>query len=135
MRSVGWPMPNKARQILEHKIRVVTKADPSNPERAAGPLVSALRETAEKSKGHVGKAILFASLPRCDVPSPGMATGQMEHLDFRRHAISLYLPDRIRNLRDGSVYMPACISPRRQVIGFEMYPGPLRQPMGRRDGF
>ena len=135
VRSVGWPMPDKAKQILEHKIRVVTKADPGNPERAAGPLVYALRETAEKSKGYVGKAVLFASLPRCAVPSPGMVTGQMEHLNFRRQAVSLYLPDRVRNPRDGSVYMPACISPHLQAIGFEMYPGPPRQPMGRRKGF
>jgi hypothetical protein len=85
VRSVGYPMPEKARQVLEHKIRVVTKADPSNPERAAGPLVYALRETAEKSSGWVGDAALFASLPRCAVPSPGAVTGQMEHLDFRRH--------------------------------------------------
>ena len=93
VRSVGYAMPEKARLILEHKIRVVTKEDPSNPERAAGPLVNALRETAEISKGWVGKAVLFASLPRCAVPSPGMVTGQMEHLDFRRHAVSLYLPE------------------------------------------
>jgi len=32
--------------------------------------------------------------------------GQMEHLDFRRHAVSLYLPGRVRNPRDASVYMP-----------------------------
>ena len=64
-----------------------------------------------------------------------MVTGQMEHLDFRRHAVSLYLPDRVRNPRDGSVYMPACISPRLQAIGFEMYPGSSAAAMGRRDGF
>jgi hypothetical protein len=135
VRSVGYPMPDNVRQVLEHKIRVVTKADPSNPERAAGPLVYALRETAEKSRGWVGKAVLFASLPRCAVPSLGMVTGQMKHLDFHRHAVSLYLPDRVRNPRDGSVYMPACISPHMQAIGFEMYPGPPRQPIGGRDGF
>jgi hypothetical protein len=135
VRSVGWPMPDKARQILEHKIRVVAKADPTNPERAAGPLVYALRETAEKSKEHVGKAALFASLPRCAVPSPGMVTGQIEHVDFRRHAVSLYLPDRVRNPRDASVYMPALIGPQLQTIGFEMYSGSPRQPMGKRDGF
>jgi hypothetical protein len=135
VRSVGYPMPDKARQVLEHKIRVVAKADPSNPECAAGPLVYALRETAEKSNGWVGKAALFASLPRCAVPSPGMVTGQMEHLDFRRHAVSLYLPDRVRNPRDASVYMPAIINPHMQTIGFEIYPGAPRQPMGRRDGF
>jgi hypothetical protein len=135
VRSVGYPMPDKAKQILEHKIRVITKADPSNPERAAGPLVYALREIAEKSNGWVGKAALFASLPRCAVPSPGMVTGQMEHLDFRRHAVSLYLPDRVRNPRDASVYMPALISPHLQTIGFEMYSGPPRQPIGKQDGF
>jgi hypothetical protein len=64
-----------------------------------------------------------------------MVTGQMERLDFRRHAVSLYMLDRVRNPRDASVYMPAIINPNMQTIGFEMYPGAARQPMGRRDGF
>jgi hypothetical protein len=135
VRSVGYEMPDKVKEILEHKIRVVTKADPSNPERAVGPLVYALLEIAAESKGWVGNATLFASLPRCAVPSQGMVTGQMEHLDFRRHAVSLYLPDGVRNPRDASIYMPALISPHMQTIGFKIYPGPPRQPMGRRDGF
>ena len=69
------------------------------------------------------------------MPSPGMVTGQMKQLDFRRHAVSLYLPDRVRNPQDASVYMPAFISPHMQTIGVEVYPGPPRQPTGKRDGF
>jgi hypothetical protein len=135
VRSVGWPMPDKVRKILEHKIRVVTRGDPFNPERAAGPLVYALRETAAKSKEYVGKAALFTSLPRSAVPSPGMVTGPMDQLNFRQQAVSLYLPDRVRNLRDADVYMPAFIGPRLNVIGVQIYPGAPKQPMGRRDGF
>jgi hypothetical protein len=128
-------MLDKVKEILEHKIRVVTRGDPFNPERAAGPLVYALRETAAKSKEHVGKAALFTSLPRCAVPSPGMVTGPMDQLDFRQLAVSLYLPDRVRNPRDADVYMPAFIGPQRNVIGVQIYPGTPKQPMGRRDGF
>jgi hypothetical protein len=135
VRSVGWSVPDKVGEILEHKIRVITRGDPSNPERAAGPLVYAQRETAAKNKEHVGKAALFASLPRCAVPSPGMVTGPMDQLDFRQQAVSLYLPDRVRNPRDADVYMPAFISPQLSTIGVRIYPGAPKQPMGRRDGF
>ena len=135
VRSVGWPMPNKVRESLEHKVRVVTRGDPCNPERAAGPLVYALRETAAKSKEYVGRAALFTSLPRCAVPSPGMVTGPVGQLDFRQQAVSLYLPNRVRNPRDADVYMPAFVGPQLNVIGVQIYPGALRQPMGRRDGF
>jgi hypothetical protein len=135
VRSVGWPMPSQVTKILEHKIRVVTKADPPNPERAAGPLVYALRETAQKSQEHVGKAALFASLPRCIVPSPMIITGPMGDLDFRRQAVALYLPDEVRNPRDATVYVPALITPQLKVIGLKVYPGAPRQPIGRREGY
>jgi hypothetical protein len=135
VRAVGYPMSDKIKQVLEHKIRVVAKADPFNPERAAGPLVYALREVAKESNEWVGNATLFASLPRCAVPSPAMVTGQIKQLDFRRHAVSLYLPDNVRNPTDASIYMPAFISPNLQTIGLRMYPGSPQQPIDKQDGF
>ncbi len=134
VRSVGWPMTEVTRKILDHKIRVVAKADPANPERAAGPLVYALRETAAKSQEHVGKAVLFASLPRCAVPSPGIVTGPMANLDFRRRPVSLFLPDTVRNPRDAAVYVPALIGPLGATIGVKIYPGTAQPTADKRDG-
>jgi hypothetical protein len=134
MRSVGWPMPGKNRQILEHQIRVVVKADPSNPERAAGPLVYALRETATKSHECVGKSALFASLPRCVVPSPTAVTGRPRDLDFRGQAVTLYLPEAARNPKDAAIYVPAIVTPGLRLIGVQMHAG-IVPPTGNRDRY
>jgi hypothetical protein len=112
-------------------MRIVTKGDAANPALSAGPLVMALRDTARVSKGEVGNAVLFASLPRAAVPSPAIAMGK---IDYRRQAAALFLPDTVRSASGATIYAPACINPVLHTFGFKIYPGVL-QPLAKEEGF
>ena len=131
IRSVGWPMREPTSKALAHRVRVVIKGDASNPALSIGPLVMALRDTARVSAANVGQAVLFASLPRCAVPSPGIAFGQV---DYRRQAVSLFLPEAARGPSQGTVYMPAIINTQVMMAGIKISsgvrPGPLKIPEG-----
>lgn len=132
IRSVGWPMGETTQLALSHRLRVVAKGDASNPALTVGPLLMALRDTARVSKEHVGEAALFASLPKCAVPSPGMSMGQV---DYRRQAAALFLPETARAAGEGTVYMPAMISPELMITGLKMYSGMPKEPLGQEEGF
>ena len=129
IRSVGWPMREATNRALAHRMRIVSKGDAANPALSVGPLVMALRDTARVSKEHVGSAVLFASLPRCAVPSPGIAMGQ---IDFRRQAAALFLPDTARSASEATIYAPACINPQLHTLGFKLYAGHAAAASGRR---
>jgi hypothetical protein len=131
IRTVGWPLRESSMHALSHRMRIAAKGDAANPALSAGPLVMALRDTARVSKGEVGNAVLFASLPRAAVPSPGIAMGK---IDFRRQAAALFLPDTARSASDATVYAPACINPVLHTLGFKVYPG-VRQPSVKEEGF
>lgn len=133
IRSVGYPMRETTDKALAHRIRVVTKGDAYNPALSVGPLVMALRDTARVSANAVGSAALFASLPRCSVPSPGMVAGQV---DYRRQAASLFLPETARGANDGTVFMPAIINPQIMIVGMKIYSG-VRPPslLDEQEGF
>jgi hypothetical protein len=130
--SVGWTMRESTIRALDHRIRVVTKGEPSNPSLAIGPLVTALRDTARHSKEYVGKEALFASLPRLAVPCPGIAMGQV---DFRKTAAALFLPNEARNADDAVMYAPACISPQIHIMGARVYSGMPSTPLGHEEGW
>jgi len=133
IKSVGWPMNDTTRRALAHRVRVVVKGDPSNPALSAGPLVMALRDTARRSKGYVGNAALFASLPRAAVPAYGVAMGQ---IDYRENAASIFIPEDGRRLDEGAIYFPAIFNPGMSIAGAKMYPG-IRPPdlLKKQDGF
>jgi hypothetical protein len=130
--SVGWPMRESISRALAHRVRVVCKGDAGNPSLSVSPLVMALRDTARVSANHVGNAVLFASLPRCAVPSPGMTAGKV---DYRRQAVSLFIPEAARGPEGGMIYMPAIINPQMHIYGFRIYPGPPIPPMGKQEGW
>lgn len=132
IRSAGWSMRQETLRALEHRIRVVSNGEPSNPILAVGPLVTAVRDTARHSKKHVGEAVLFSSLPRCAVPSPGIAMGRV---DFCRTAAAIFLPEGTRNPSDAAVYAPACISPQLHVMGIKVYPGMRPPKLGSEEGW
>lgn len=132
VRSVGWPMRQTTQRALSHRLRVVAKGDATNPALSVGPLLMALRDTARVSKEHVGKAALFASLPRSAVPSPGMAMGQ---IDYRRQAASLFIPETAHGAGEGILYMPAIINPNLMIAGIKMYSGMPKEPLGQEEGF
>jgi hypothetical protein len=132
IRSVGWTMRESTKRALDHRIRVVTKGDPSNPGLAIGPLVTALRDTARHSNNYVGQSVLFASLPRRAVPSPGITMGQV---DFRQTTAALYLPEGVRNADKAAIYAPACISPQMHIMGFRVYSGMPSTPLGHEEGW
>lgn len=131
--SAGWPMRDTTKQALEHRIRVVTKGDASNPHLTVMPLVMALRDTARRSSEHVGRSALFTSLPRCAVPDPGIRVG--ENIDFRNHAASIYLPEDARSTDSSTFYAPACIGPQVHLMGLRVYNhGPI-PPLGSEEGY
>lgn len=134
--SVGWPMREPTMRALDHRIRVVTKGDPSNPRLAVTPLVLALRDTARLSKNYVGRSALFTSIPRSAVPAPGVAAGvAVEVVDFRQSAASVYLPEDARGPEKSIFYAPACISPQMHMIGLRVYSdGPI-PPLGSEEGY
>jgi hypothetical protein len=132
IQSVGWPMRETTSRALSHRIRAVTKGDAFNPKLSIGPLVMALRDTARRSREQVGNAMLFASLPRCSVPSIGMSMGL---IDYKQQAASLFLPENAHRADDGAVYMPAMINPQMNIIGFKMYSGKHPGPLKHEEGF
>jgi hypothetical protein len=93
----------------------------------------ALRDTARRSKGYVGNAALFASLPRAAVPAYGVAMGQ---IDYRENAASIFIPEDGRRLDEGAIYFPAIFNPGMSIAGAKMYPG-IRPPdlLKEQDGF
>jgi hypothetical protein len=93
--------------------------------------VTALRDTARRSKGYVGEAVLFSSLPKLAVPSPSVTTGEV---DYRRQAASLFLSERART-GDQTIYMPAIINPLVQIVGLKIYPGAATGPPKKPEGF
>lgn len=131
IRSVGCPMRDTTISALSHRIRVITRGDATNPKLAIGPLVMALRDTARINK-NVGSAVLFASLPRCAVPSTSMTMGQV---DYRRQAATLFLPEIARNASEGTMYMPAIISPQIMIAGIRIYSHMPKEPLGKEEGF
>jgi hypothetical protein len=132
IRSVGWPMRESAIRALEHRIRVVTKGEPSNPSLSIGPLVTALRDTARHSMKHVGSAALFTSLPRCAAPCASVTMGQV---DFRQTTAALYLPDGVRGADEATMYVPACIGPQLHIMGIRFYEGKPSTPLGQEEGW
>ena len=132
IRSVGHPMRDATSRALAHRIRVVTKGDAYNPALSMGPLVMALRDTARVSNNTVGKAALFASLPRSTVPSLGVTAGEF---DYRRMAASLFIPEDARGVSDGTVYMPAIINPQMTVTGIRIRPGIHPPRLDEQEGF
>lgn len=131
--SAGWLMQDTTKRALEHRIRVVTKGDSANPHLAVMPLVMALRDTARRSREHVGRSALFTSLPRCAVPDPGVTAG--ESTDFRTRAASIYLPEDARSTDSSAFYAPACISPQMHMIGLRVYNGGPIPPLGSEEGY
>lgn len=130
--SVGWSMRETTVRALDHRIRVVTKGDPSNPRLAVTPLVLALRDTARHSNNYVGRSALFTSLPRSAVPAPGVTVGEV---DFRQSAAAVYLPEDVRG-PDGSIfYAPACISPQMHIFGLRVYSGQPSCALGTEEGY
>lgn len=117
-------MHDTTKRALAHRIRVVVKGDPSNPALSAGPLVMALRDTARRSNGYVGRAALFANLPRATVPAYGVAIGQV---DYRTNATSIFIPDEGRKLDEGTIYAPAIFNPGMSIAGFKIHRG-IRLP-------
>jgi hypothetical protein len=115
----GYPMHETALTALVHKIRVVVKGDPGNPALTVGPLLMALRDTSRRSRGAVGTAALFASMPRCAVPDYSIAAGEV---NYRRQVASVFLPDEARNAGDGVTYMPALINQQMHVFGMKVHP-------------
>jgi len=133
VRSVGHPVRSSTMQALQHRIRVVTKGDPSNPRLAMGPLVTALRSTARHSCGFVGESALFSSMPHRAVPHSGVSIGN--EVDFRTKTAALYLPGEERRLDSAVMYGPACISPHMSVAGIRVYSGIPSTPLGGEDGW
>ena len=133
IRSVGHPVRSSTMQALRHRIRVVTKGDPSNPRLAMGPLVTALRSTARHSGGFVGDSALFSSLPHRAVPHPGVSIGN--EVDFRATSAALFLPGEERALDNAVMYGPASISPHISVAGIRVYAGPPSMPLGGEEGW
>jgi len=133
IRSAGHPVRSSTMQALQHRIRVVTKGDPSNPRLAMGPLVTALRSTARLSSGSVGESALFSSLPHRAVPNPGVSIGN--EVDFRTTSAALFLPGEERGLDNAVMYGPACISPYISVAGIRVYAGTPSTPLGGEEGW
>jgi hypothetical protein len=119
----GYPMHDTARRALAQRIRVVVKGSQGNPALTVWPLLTALRDTARRSGGYVGRTALFASMPRCAVPVRMMLTGP--GLDYRTLVASVHLADGASGPADGAIRMPAFISPGGHMIGFRMHPGDL----------
>lgn len=118
---VGWPMRKATLERLRQQIRAVTRGDPANPALSIGPLVSAVRETAEHSQESVGKTVLFTSMPKCALPDDTMTAGLFGHLDFRRKPVALYLSEDVRNPEDAEFYAPAIISKGPHFMGISVY--------------
>jgi hypothetical protein len=116
---VGRPMKETTLTALNHRIRVVVRGDPSNPALAVGPLLMALRDTSRRSRGSVGTAAIFASMPRCALPDYSIAAGEV---DYRRQVASVFLPDEAQNAGDGVTYMPALINQQMHVFGMKVHP-------------
>ena len=135
--SAGYRMHDTTKQALEHRIRVVTKGDASNPHLTVMPLVTALRDTARRSSEHVGRSALFTSLPRCAVPAPGVTAGlaARKGVDFRNQAASIYLPEDARSTDSSAFYAPACISPQMHLLGLRVYNGGPVPPLGVEEGY
>jgi hypothetical protein len=132
--SAGWPVHDTTRRALEHRVRVVSKGDASNPRLVVMPLVMAMRDTARRSREHVGRSVLFTSLPRCAAPDPGVAVG--ESVDFHNRTASIYLPEDARNTDDSIFYAPACISPQMHIMGLRVYSGgPISPPREYPEGY
>lgn len=132
IRSVGWAMRENTMRALEHRIRVVTKGEPSNPSLSIGPLVTALRDTARHSMKHVGSAALFTSLPRCAAPCASVTMGQV---DFRQTTAALFLPEGVRSVGEATMYAPACIGPQLHIMGIKVYSGKPSAPLGQEEGW
>jgi hypothetical protein len=135
--SAGWSMQDSTKRALEHRIRVVTKGDASNPGLAVTPLVMALRDTARRSREHVGRSALFTSLPRCVTPAPGVTAGFPggKSIDFRNQTASIYLPEDVRSADSSVFYAPACISPQMHILGARVYNGGPVPPLGSEEGY
>jgi hypothetical protein len=133
IRSVGHPVRRSTMQALQHRIRVVTKGDPSNPRLAMGPLVTALRSTARHSHGFVGESALFSSMPHRAVPHPGVSIGN--EVDFRTTSAALFLPGEERRLDNAVMYGPASISPHMSFAGIRVYAGTPSTPLGGEEGW
>lgn len=131
--SAGWPVPDTTKRALEHRIRVVTKGDASNPRLAVMPLVTALRDTARRSSEHVGRSALFTSLPRCAAPDPGVMVG--ENVDFRTRAAAIYLPEDVRSTDKSVFYAPACVGPQMHIYGLRVYSHQRIPPLGHEEGY
>lgn len=133
IRSVGHPVRSSTMQALQHRVRVVTKGDPSNPRLAMGPLVTALRSTARHSRGFVGDAALFSSMPHRAVSHPGVSIGN--EVDFRTTSAALFLPGEERGFDNAVMYGPASISPHMSFAGIRVYAGTPSTPLGGEEGW
>ncbi len=118
--SAGHPIHPTARKALEHRIRVVAKGDPGNPALTVWPLLTALRDTARRSRGFVGTTALFASMPKSALPDPSISSGQ--GMDYRKTVASVYLSDKAHHPADGAVRLPATISQRAHAYGLRVHP-------------
>jgi hypothetical protein len=115
----GHPMRETALRALEHRVRIVARGDPSNPALTVGPLLMALRDTSRYSRGFVGAAAVFASMPRSALPNYSIAAGGV---DYRKQVASLYLPDDAKGAGDAVTYMPALINQQMHIYGMTVYP-------------
>lgn len=127
--TVGWPVSDDDMATLDYRVRVAARGEPTNPALSLPPLVLALRATADRSQGHVGHSILYASLPRKAVPASYISTGMS---DARNEPTSLFLPQQVRNARKADIYMPALICPELSMIGLQISP---QGPIGPDEGY
>jgi hypothetical protein len=116
---VGHPVHETTLRALEQRIRVVVRGDPSNPALTVWPLLTALHDTAKRSRGYVGRDALFASMPRRALPDYSIRWGQ--DVDYRTQVASVFLPDGARNARDAIMHMAALINPQMHIMGIEVF--------------
>jgi hypothetical protein len=115
----GWPVHKTALTAVEHRIRLVVRGDLGNPALTVGPLLMALHDTARRSRGYVGTAAIFASMPRCALPDYSISWGQ--EVDYRTQVASVFLPDGARNAGDAIVRIPALINPQMHIMGIQVF--------------
>ncbi len=55
-------------------------------------------------------------------------------IDYRRQSAAVYIPEGAR-LGEGTIYIPAFISPRVRMIGFKITPGVSSEPPSKEEGY
>lgn len=114
--SAGWTVTGDTFATLEHRLRSAAKGSPRDPALSVVPLVLALRGTADVSKNHVGRSVLFSSLPRVAVPAAYTVLGRC---DTRREPATLFLAQDVRHPRKADSYAPAIITPQVMMVGLQ----------------